>query len=60
MTLDEESTIRRVYAEASSATKVTGLSGLRAMIAGLPATAKVSSRPLGRPVTAVDVQRVMR
>jgi len=59
MSLDEETVIRRAYAEASLAAKEKGLTGIRAMTAVLSATAKVATRVLGRQVLVDEVERVL-
>jgi hypothetical protein len=60
MNEDEETIVRRAYAEASLAAKEKGLTGLQATNAVLAAAAKVSTRILHKAVTPQDVQRVMR
>lgn len=57
---DEETIIRRAYAEAALAAKEKGLSGHRAMVAVLNAAAKVSARIIGRQVSPQDVERILR
>ena len=59
MSDDEETIIRRAYAEAALAAKEKGLTGITASRAVLGAAAKVATRILGRTVTPQDVQRAM-
>ncbi len=57
---DDDTIIRRAYAEAALSAKDKGLSGHRALVAVLSAAAKVSTRILGRDISPQDVERTMR
>jgi hypothetical protein len=56
---DDDTIIRRAYAEASLAAKEKGLFGTAATNAILAAAAKVSSRILGKTIKPEDVQRAL-